>query len=465
MAGYIPRKIDSDLLYWKDSADRKPLLLRGARQVGKSCAVRNLGRNFENFIEINFENKDFDDAKKIFEKHSNPRLICDELSALCNKPIKPGETLLFLDEVQACADAISSLRYFYEQMPGLHIIAAGSLLEFALQKIPSYAVGRVRYIFMYPFSFEEFLIASRQNNLLEKLIAASPENPVSDEVHNKLSEFFIRFLVIGGMPEVVAKYTGEDGGTLLDCQNILDDLTGGFFIDFAKYKQRVPANRLEEAFSDIIAQTGHKFVYSQAASSANYLHAKESIELLKMSGLVYSATHSSADGLPLAARANKRYRKLMIFDTGIYQRFLQLDLSDILLNNKIEQVNKGALAEMFVGIELVKAQNNRRPAELYYWQREKSGSTAEVDYIMPIGGNIIPIEVKAGTKGAMQSMFLFLNEKQRPCGVRCSMENFGRAPNIKIYPLYAAGKILNTFTFADGNAKPDNAVFQRFIGN
>ena len=440
MADYISRKIDMDLLDWKNSGGRKPLILRGARQVGKSWAVRNLGGSFENFIEINFENKDFSDAKKIFEKHSNPRLICDELSALYGKPIKAGKTLLFLDEIQACVDAISTLRYFYEQMPEQHVIAAGSLLEFALQRIPSYAVGRIRSMFMYPLSFEEFLIACKHNLLLGKLLTANPENPVSDEIHQKLSDIFLRFLIIGGMPEAAAKYA--TGGSLLECQNILDDLTQAFFIDFAKYKQRAPLLRLEEIFSDIISQTGHKFVYSQAASSANHVQRKEDIELLKMAGLVYSATHSSADGLPLASRINPRYRKLMIFDTGIYQRFLRLDLSSLLLDNKIEQINKGALAEMFVGIELVKAQNNRIPAELYYWQREKSGSTAEVDYIVPLGQDIIPIEVKAGTKSTMQSMFLFLGEKQRSYGIRCSMENFGIFGNIKIYPLYAAGKIL-----------------------
>jgi len=444
MTGYIPRKIDADLLEWKDSADRKPLLLRGARQVGKSWAVRNLGRSFENILEINFENKDFAGAKKVFEKHSNPRLICEELSTLYEEPLKAGKTLLFLDEIQACVDAISALRYFFEQMPELHVIAAGSLLEFALQRIPSYAVGRIRSVYMYPFSFEEFLVAQKRSLLLQKLMAASPENPVSDEIHEELSLLFLRFLVIGGMPEVVAKYAVT--GSLLDCQNILDDLTQAFFIDFAKYKQRVPVIRLEDVFSSIIAQTGHKFSYSQSVSSAMHVHAnhvqiKESIDLLKMAGLVYSATHSSADDLPLSAQMNPRYRKLMIFDTGIYQRFLRLDLSGILLDNKIEQVNKGALAEMFAGIELVKTQNNRIPAELYYWQREKSGSTAEVDYIVPIGQEIIPVEVKAGTKGAMQSLFLFLKEKQRPYGIRCSMENFGTFQNIKIFPLYAAGKI------------------------
>jgi predicted AAA+ superfamily ATPase len=432
---YLRRHIDTELLAWKNDASRKPLILRGARQVGKSSAVKELGKKFTYFLEVNFENKDFAGAKRVFERHSDPRIICDELSALYEIPVISGETLLFLDEIQSCVDALSSLRYFYEQMPDLHIIAAGSLLEFALQKIPSYAVGRVRSMYLYPFSFEEFLLAMKKNALLEKLKLATPEEPLSEEIHEKLTDLFLRFVAIGGMPEVVAKYA--EGGSLLDCQNILDELTETLFNDFAKYKQRVPAVRLQEVFSAIIAQTGQKFTYSKANTTANQVQVKEGIELLKMAGIVHSATHTSANGLPLAAEVNPRYRKLMLLDTGIYQRFLRLNLENLLLDRKIEQINKGALAEMFVGLELIKKQNNRLPAELYYWQREKQDSAAEVDYVLQLGQNIVPLEIKAGTKGSMQSMFIFLQEKQRVYGIRCSLENFGRFQNVLIYPLYA----------------------------
>ncbi|MDR2232727.1 MAG: AAA family ATPase [Tannerella sp.] len=441
---YLQRNIDSELVEWKNAVAHKPLLLRGARQVGKSSAVRELGKQFDSFFEINFENKDFASAKKIFERHSNSHAICDELGSIFTMPIVAGRTLLFLDEIQSCPEAIQALRYFYEQMPELHVIAAGSLLEFAIRKIPTFAVGRVRSMYMYPFSFEEFLRATGKKSLLEKLQRASPENPLSDEIHTKLREIFLRFIVLGGMPEVVSKH--ESGGSLLDCQYVLDELIDTLFSDFAKYKQRVPATRLEEVFSAIIAQTGQKFTYSQAITSANQVQIKESIDLLKMAGLVYDVTHSSANGFPLAAETNSRYRKLMLLDTGIFQRILRLDLASLMLDEKIEQINKGALAEMFVGIELVKSQNNRLPAELYYWQREKTGSAAEVDYVIQCGQDIVPVEVKAGTKGSMQSMFLFLEEKERPYGIRCSLENFNQFQNIKIFPLYAAGGIQRTFS-------------------
>jgi len=437
---YLKRKIDADLQAWKNAENRKPLVIRGARQVGKSSAVRELSKQFDKFLEINFENKNDAPAKRVFERHSNPKPICDELSAIYETPIIAGQTLLFLDEIQSCPDAISSLRYFYEQMPELHVVAAGSLLEFALQNIPSYAVGRLRSMYMYPFSFEEFLQAMERHILLENLHGASPQNPLPEALHQTLKELLLRFVVIGGMPEVVSIYAS--GGSLLDCQNTLDELTETLYNDFAKYKQRVPALRLDEVFSAIIAQTGQKFTYTQAATSANQIQIKESIELLKMAGLVYAVTHSSANGLPLAAETNPRYRKLMILDTGIYQRFLRLDITNLLLEDKFEQINRGALAEMFAGTELVKSQNNRMPAELYYWQREKAGSAAEVDYVIQQGQDIVPVEVKAGTKGAMQSMFLFLTEKQRRYGIRSSMENFGDYQNVKIYPLYAVGKII-----------------------
>ena len=437
---YLKRKIDADLQAWKNAENRKPLVIRGARQVGKSSAVRELSKQFDKFLEINFENKNDAPAKRVFERHSNPKPICDELSAIYETPIIAGQTLLFLDEIQSCPDAISSLRYFYEQMPELHVVAAGSLLEFALQNIPSYAVGRLRSMYMYPFSFEEFLQAMERHILLENLHGASPQNPLPEALHQTLKELFLRFVAIGGMPEVVSIYAS--GGSLLDCQNTLDELTETLYNDFAKYKQRVPALRLDEVFSAIIAQTGQKFTYTQAATSANQIQIKECIELLKMAGLVYTVTHSSANSLPLAAETNPRYRKLMILDTGIYQRFLRLDITNLLLEEKFEQINRGALAEMFAGTELVKSQNSRMPAELYYWQREKAGSAAEVDYVIQQGQDIVPVEVKAGTKGAMQSMFLFLTEKQRRYGIRSSMENFGEYQNVQIYPLYAVGKII-----------------------
>jgi len=436
---YLGRTIDHKLAEWKNDPDRKPLLLRGARQVGKSSTVKELGKQFDYFLEINFEKKESKDAKAIFEKSSSPVRICDELSVIYDIPIIPGRTLLFLDEIQSCIPAISSLRFFYEEYPELHVIAAGSLLEFTLQEIPSFGVGRIRSMFLYPFSFDEFLRSMNLNMLAGALQKSSPENPLSDAIHNKCLQQLLRFILIGGMPKVVAIYSR--GGSLLQCQQALDDLTISLYDDFSKYRERVPSSRLREVFSSVIQQTGGKFTYSKASPDSNHRQIKESVELLELAGIVYPVTHTSANGLPLAAEMNTKHRKYLIFDTGIYQRFLKLDLGQLLNAETLEQVNKGALAELFVGLELLKSASCTNPTELYYWQREKPGSAAEVDYVVQSGADIVPLEVKAGTKGSMQSMFQFLSEKQYAYGIRCSMENFGTYQNVKIYPLYGVSKI------------------------
>ncbi|GHT14516.1 ATPase [Bacteroidia bacterium] len=436
---YLKRHIDSQLLAWRKSTNRKPILLRGARQVGKSSSVHELSKSFENFVEINFEHKDFQAAEEIFARHSSPQLICDELSAVFGVRIVQGQTLLFLDEIQNCIPAISALRYFYEEMPDLHVIAAGSLLEFALQQIPSFGVGRIRSLFMYPLSFDEFLRALKMEVLADKVMEARPETGFSVTLHKKCIEYFSRFLLIGGMPEVVAAYS--KGASLLDCQQILDDLTNTFYDDFAKYKEKVPVSRLREIFDAVVNQTGSKFILSNV-QEINHLQIKECLELLKMAGLIYPITHTAANGLPLGAEINAKYRKFMLFDSGIYQRYLRLNLSQILDTDNFDNINKGALAELFVASELKKASPDSQ-AELYYWRREKEGSSAEVDFVVQRGENIVPVEVKSGSKGSMQSMFLFLKEKKRQYGIRTSLENFGKFDNIQIYPLYAVSNIIN----------------------
>jgi Predicted ATPase (AAA+ superfamily) len=432
---YLSRTIDKDLIAWKNEVNRKPLLLRGARQVGKSSTVRALGEQFDHFLEINFDKKESLNVRLLFEKSSSPKQICEELSIIYNTPIIPGKTLLFIDEIQSCIPAISSLRYFHEEYSELHVIAAGSLLEFALEELPSFGVGRIRSMFLYPFSFDEYLRAMDMHLLADAVQKASPENPYSEAIHNKCLKQLLHFILIGGMPEVVAMYA--QGGSLLECQKILDDLTISLYDDFSKYKQRVPVSRLRDVFASVIQQTGGKFTYSKASPEANHGQIKESISLLELAGIIYPVTHTSANGLPLGAETSTKHRKYLIFDTGIYQRLLRLDLGQLLNAESLEQINKGNLAELFVGLELLKTAPSTKPTQLYYWQREKQGSSAEVDYIIQQQTYIVPVEVKSGTKGSMQSMFQFLSEKGYDYGIRCSMENFGFFQNIRIFPLYA----------------------------
>ena len=435
---YIKRAVDSALKEWADSKNRKTLMLRGARQVGKSSAVRELGRKFTHFVEVNFDESE--EVKALFEKSLSPQEICTQLSFLYETPIIPGQTLLFLDEIQSSIPAISKLRYFYEKYPELHVIAAGSLLEFALEEIPSYGVGRIRHIYMYPFSFEEFIGAMGETMLIEAYRSASPEKPLFEAVHQKLLERLRIFLIIGGMPAVVAQYAQTKD--LMECQNTLTDMIVSFRQDFAKYRKRIPATRIAEVFESVAAQVDGKFVYERAAVSANSAQVKQALELLIMAGLVYPITHTAANGIPLGAERNDKYRRMIMCDTGLYQRVLGLDTSGLLLSDDFKVVNKGSIAEMFVGLEILKSMSCYEPAQLYCWIREKREGNAQVDFVIQKGERIIPIEVKSGTQGAMQSLREFMREKKLPLGVRTSLENFCQYEPIDVYPLYAISNLI-----------------------
>jgi predicted AAA+ superfamily ATPase len=434
---YYYRNIDTDLKEWMLSKNRKPLMIRGARQVGKSSSVKNLSTKFKYFIEINFdENQQY---CKLFEQNLSVNEICQQISLIANTPVKPGETLLFLDEIQVCIPAISMLRYFYEKMPELHVISAGSLLEFALSEIPSFGIGRVRSLFMYPLSFSEFLLAMGEKSLNNEIAIATITRPLNDLVHQKFLLYYKKFLVIGGMPEAVSKYVST--GDLLEVQRVLNDLVIAVQADFAKYKSRVTAARLQEVFNAIALQVGQKFTYSYPNTTQSIAQVKEAIALLKMAGLVYAVTHSSSNGIPLGATINVKKTKYLIFDTGIFQRILGLNISDLMLSNDLNVVNKGSIAELYVGLELLKSESCYQKTELFYWQREAKNSQAEVDYVVQIDSKIIPIEVKSGTKGSMQSLYLFLKEKNLHKGCRLSLENFSTLQQLMIIPLYATHKL------------------------
>jgi predicted AAA+ superfamily ATPase len=436
---YLRRNIDQVLLNWSKELSRKPLLLRGARQVGKSSAVRELSKYFDNFLEVNFEEQK--QVHSLFSGDLSPKELCENLSVFYNTQIVPGKTLLFLDEIQSCIPAISSLRFFYEKYPELHVIAAGSLLEFALSELPSFGVGRVRSLFVYPFSFDEFLSASGEEMLIKAKQGVSAKQPLNEVIHYKLLDYLKKFLVIGGMPEVVAKYIEE--GKLLECQNILDDLIISFKADFTKYKKIVPFSRISEVFESVAQQAGGKFVFTGAATMSNYKQIKEALDLLIMAGLVIPVTHSSANGIPLGAESNSKKRKMLIFDTGVFQRLMGLNISDILFEKRFEMVNKGSIAEQYVGLELLKSSSSFQQQNLFYWQREKLNSNAEVDYLIQKQDKIIPIEVKSGKQGSMQSLFLFLKEKKSDYGIRFSLENFSVYDNIMVYPLYAVSDFVH----------------------
>jgi hypothetical protein len=435
----MKRAIDNHLDAWRLSPHRKPLLIRGARQVGKTYSVRNQGRKFEHYLEVNFEEEKA--IRAIFGGSLNPETIVEKLSAFYKVPVLPGKTLLFLDEIQACPEAISSLRFFYEKRPDLHIIAAGSLLEFALESLPSLGVGRLSSLFMFPMSFHEFLNSAGDETLARVVLSADFNAPLEPAFHHRLVDRLRTFFIIGGMPEVVQHYILT--GDLLKCQNLLDQLLTTFIDDFAKYKKRAPVARLEEVFRAISFQAGQKFKYSKVDPAVAAAVLKDTLELLVKAGLAYKIHHSSAQGIPLGAQLDPKKFKVALFDIGMHQRLLGLDLSNLIVGDDLDAINAGNIAEIFTALEILSYSNPETRNPLFYWHRESKSSNAEVDYILQRGRQIIPLEVKAGTKGQMQSMRRFMSERTSEYGIRISLENFSCFEKIKVLPLYAIYKLFD----------------------
>ena len=442
---YYFRNIDKHLLEWKKENNHKPLLLRGARQVGKSSAIRQLGKSFKYFVEVNFERDK--EITSIFKGNLKPKEIASRLSAFYGIPIIPNETLLFFDEIQACHEAIHSLWFFYEDYPELHVIAAGSLLEFALKKMTSFGVGRVRSLFMYPMSFDEFLFANGNTAWVEAKQNSTPDNPIFDALHSKLVESFRNYLLVGGMPESVSNWI--ETGDYLRCQQIQDDIMLTYEDDFSKYEERIEPMLLRQTLHSIASQIGNKFVYSNVQGNYRSEKVKEALELLKDAGLIKAVVHTAANGIPLGAEINDKFVKYIFLDSGLLLRLLgfentngQSEISKLILTGTAaELVNKGHITEMVAGLELLKYNSPTQKHDLYYWQNLSRGAQAEVDYVIAKNMKVVPLEVKAGTSGSMRSMYQLMSDKKLDYGIRTSLENFGKINNIDIIPIYALSNL------------------------
>ncbi len=448
---YYPRLIDAHLREWAGRVSHKPLLLRGARQVGKSTAVRQLGKQFESFVEINLERQA--DYGKVFERDLDVNRIVPELAAIAGQPIIPGKTLLFIDEIQHCPQAIMSLRFFKEDMPQLHVIAAGSLLEIALEELPTFGVGRIHSMFMYPMTFDEFLMACGEQLLLEARDNATPSAPLSQPLHLKLVSLMRTFMLVGGMPEVVAQWV--ESHDYLACQEVQDDIIVSYEDDFPKYKKRIDPVLLRNTLRSAAVQATSKFVYS-AVGGYKTAEVKKALDLLCLAGILIPVTHTAANGLPLGSEADSSYRKMLVLDTGLMLRLLNMSTGDVselttlvMTGSEIDLANKGPMAEMVAGLELLHHSTPNIRHELFYWQRTARNSQAEVDYVITHKQTVLPIEVKAGTQGGMKSLWMFMGEKHLANAVRCSLENFGAIDNttadgtfhVTICPLYALSQL------------------------
>lgn len=449
---YINRDIDQTLESWAKNPNSKPLLLRGARQIGKSTSVRNLGKKFENFIEINFEK--MPQIRDIFERNTNVKELAAQLGLISQQPVIPGKTLIFLDEIQACEAAIKSLWFFKEDYPGLHIVAAGSLLEFTLKDISSFGVGRIRSLFMYPISFGEFLDACGKNMWRNAIKEASPEHPLPDSIHNLIVAELRKFIIVGGMPASVAAWINT--GSYLECASEQQDIIQSYYDDFPKYAKKVDPILLRRVLNSVLMQTGGKFTYSKVEGEYRTEMIKTALRLLCDAGIIREITRTAANGIPLGAEADGRFKKYIYLDTGLMLRLQSLNdsnssiITEILTANATDLIHKGALAEMIVGWELTKASQHNLRYDLYYWENTSSGANSEVDYISVRNLKIIPIEVKAGTSGKMKSLRYFLDNKNLSMGVRTSLENFNTlhisTPNsteksIEIIPIYAINRL------------------------
>lgn len=439
---YYKRNIDYQLEVWSKAANHKPLLIRGARQVGKSTAVRQLGKAFKHFVEVNLEKRP--DLHQYFTEKINVKRTCQLLSVTLGIPIIPGETLLFIDEIQECQNAIKALRYFREDYPDLHVIAAGSLLEFALEELPSFAVGRIRSFYLFPFSFDDFLSAQGLNELIEfKTQAVKESQPLPEPIHDKLKDLLRTFYLVGGMPEAVSTWISEQ--SFLACSRVHNDILDTYQQDFSKYKKRVSPDLLRQVLRSVALQAGKKFVFAQASREEPAATIKLCLHLLTLAGLITPVKHTAANGVPLGAEENEKYIKYLFLDLGLMQTMLSLPANDILQASDVDFVNKGAASEMFAGLELLKTHDYFVKPEMFYWQNTDKGTSGEIDYLTVIDGHIIPIEVKAGTQGKMQSLYNFMSKHSSVFGIRTSLENGSSYIHndnlVKIIPLYALSSL------------------------
>ncbi|MDZ7292473.1 MAG: ATP-binding protein [candidate division KSB1 bacterium] len=428
----MDRFITKKLLDWKNRPNRKPLILRGARQVGKTHTVLDFGRSHFKGKVHHVDLEKHPEWHRVFEKDLAAKRILSELEILVNARITPGTDLLFIDEIQTCPRAIMALRYFYEEMPELHLIAAGSLLEFATKQI-SFSVGRVQILNMFPMSFPEFLYATGKSTAAEVVLSAVTKQP--DAIHNMLLDELRRYFFIGGMPECVKIFV--ETGKLKDAFEVQADLVNTFRQDFLKYTPYVDPRCLNSVLTATAKHVGHQIKYSKLAEGFTNPTIKKAFDLLSLAQVIRKVPATSPAGLPLGAAASERKFKALMLDIGLMQHLCSLPVEVEYAKSDLLSIYQGALAEQFVGQEMLCAGQT----DLYYWAREAKSSSAEVDYLIVKDGKIHPIEVKSGAAGKLKSLHLLLqNYPNCTSGYVFSSASYAELPEQKLIflPLYYA---------------------------
>ena len=426
------RDIEKELISWKSQKERYPLIIRGARQVGKSYLVETFGKDhFQNTVVVNLELQP--QLKECF-KTLVPSEIINKLQLLLGVQIKEDNTLLFLDEIQECPQAIMSLRYFKEKMPKLPVIAAGSLLEFAMRspdfKMP---VGRVHFLYLEPLSFSEYLDATGNQNLRNFLSEVKLADSIDDVIHKRLLELLRTYIIVGGMPAALNEYILSKD--LMNCQRVQTGLLQTYRSDFGKYAKISQHKYLQKVFDSAPRLVGQRIKYSSIDADTRSRDLKNALNLLVLAGIIKPIYLTKASGLPLGAQINEQKFKLNFLDVGLMQNSCGLQ-GRLSVEEDFMQINAGAVAEQFVGQELAAYSDKHQQASLYFWVREKKGSMAEVDYVINIGSNIFPIEVKSGKEGRLKSLRMFIEEKKARLGIRISQDKLSYYDKILSIPLY-----------------------------
>ena len=401
----MKRDIDLTLTAWKGKAAKKPLIIRGARQVGKTYSISDFGNcHFETFIRLDFERDR--SLHKIFDGDLATNRLIMEIEIAAKKKISPGKTLLFLDEIQECERALLSLRYFYEEIPELHVIAAGSMLEFALGNV-SFPVGRVSFAWMYPLAFHEFLISSGQELLAETLPTISDFKPVSKSIHGKIIEQLRIYLLTGSMPEAVKRYCLN--ASLQDCFSVHDDIYQSYLQSLVKYRRRADVESLDHLMRSVPKHIGKQLKYTHLDRDRRIEKTKTSLQILERALIIHLVKSSSALGFPLQADASAKVMKPLFLDVGLMQHICGINPQHLLREKDLSNIYRGSVTEQFVGQELLAAGGSEN-GKMFYWSRPQKSSSAEVDYLYIKDGEILPLEVKSGPAGKLRSLHLFLNE-------------------------------------------------------
>lgn len=400
---------------WKTRPNRKPLILRGARQVGKSYLVRIFAeKEGLDLLELNLETEAW--ILECFQS-KNPLEIISLLELKTNRKIIPGKTILFLDEIQKATEIFASLRYFYEKLPELHVILAGSLFDFVFEEHNfSMPVGRIEYLYLGPMTFKEFLEGLGKENLSQYLSAYSIRDKLPLAIHEELLKLFKIYLVIGGMPEAVQTY--KDTNSFLEVDRVKKSILLTYRDDFSKYSSPGKKSILQKIFQTLPASVGKKIKYMNLAPDEKIRDIKKALHLLSMARIYTPVYHTAGNGIPLRAQINEKIQKCLMLDVGLLNSAYGYSYADFISLENDALFNIGNICEQFVGQHLLYAGETFEEPELFYWVREKSQSSAELDYLFSVGPKIIPIEVKAGKTGKLKSLQSFMKEKEISFGVR-----------------------------------------------